>query len=102
MAGSAARLILDEDGRIETAGIGLTAVDITNVAATDAEDHLVGERPSGDLFREAGELAAEQSNPESDEHGDASYKERMVNVLTQRALGDAAERAGMTKRRVTQ
>ena len=102
MAGSAARLILDEDGRIETAGIGLTAVDITNVAATDAEDHLVGERPSGELFREAGELAAEQSNPESDEHGDASYKERMVNVLTQRALGDAAERAGMAKRRVSQ
>ena len=101
MAGVAARLILDEDGRIETAGIGMTAVDITNARAADAEDHLEGERPSADLFEAAGELAAEQSNPESDEHGDASYKERMVEVLTQRALGDAAERAGVTKRRVT-
>lgn len=102
MAGSAVRLVLDDEGHIETAGIGLTAVDITNVRATDAEDHLLGERPSSDLFKEAGELAAEQSNPESDEHGDASYKERMVNVLTQRALADAAERTGLVNRRVPQ
>ncbi|QCC48035.1 FAD binding domain-containing protein [Halobellus limi] len=101
MAGVAARLILDEDGRIETAGIGMTAVDITNARAADAEERLEGERPGADLFKSAGELAAEQSNPESDEHGDASYKERMVEVLTQRALGDAAERAGVTKRRAT-
>ncbi|WP_135821683.1 FAD binding domain-containing protein [Halostella litorea] len=102
MAGVAARLVFDDDGRIETAGIGMTAVDITNARATDAEERLEGERPSADLFEAAGELAAEQSNPESDEHGGAAYKERMVNVLTQRALGDAAERAGTVKRRVTQ
>ncbi|WP_436925248.1 FAD binding domain-containing protein [Halosimplex amylolyticum] len=101
MAGVAARLILDDDGVVEEAGIGLTAVDITNARASDAEDHVEGERPSADLFERAGELAAEQSNPESDEHGDAAYKERMVDVLTQRALGDAAERAGVVKRRVT-
>ncbi|AXG09872.1 FAD binding domain-containing protein [Haloplanus rubicundus] len=102
MAGVAARLVLDDDGRIEDAGIGMTAVDITNARAADAEAHLEGERPSADLFETAGELAAEASNPESDEHGDAAYKERMVDVLTQRALGDAAERAGAVKRRVTQ
>ncbi len=102
MAGVAARLVLDDDGTIETAGIGMTAVDITNARATDAEQHLVGERPDTELFATAGELAAEQSHPESDEHGSAAYKERMVDVLTQRALGDAAERAGLVKRRVTQ
>jgi carbon-monoxide dehydrogenase medium subunit len=102
MAGVAARVVLDDDRRIEEAGIGMTAVDITNARAPEAEDHLVGERPSADLFEEAGELAAEASNPESDEHGDAAYKERMVDVLTQRALGDAVERAGVVKRRVTQ
>jgi carbon-monoxide dehydrogenase medium subunit len=101
MAGSAVRIVLDADGQIEAAGIGLTAVDITNIRATDAEDHLVGERPSRELFKRAGELAAEQSHPESDEHGDASYKERMVNVLTQRALADAAERAGLVITRAT-
>jgi carbon-monoxide dehydrogenase medium subunit len=101
MAGVGARLLLDEEGRIEDAGIGMTAVDITNARAADAEAHLAGERPSADLFERAGELAAEESRPESDEHGDAAYKERMVDVLTQRALGDAAERAGVTKRRVS-
>ncbi|MES3516890.1 MAG: xanthine dehydrogenase family protein subunit M [Natronomonas sp.] len=102
MAGVATRLILDDDGTIETARVALTAVDITNVRATDAEEHLEGERPSTELFEEAGDLAAEQSHPESDEHGDAEYKERMIDVLTQRALGDAAERAGLVKRRVHQ
>jgi carbon-monoxide dehydrogenase medium subunit len=101
MAGVAARVVLDGGGRIESAGIGLTAVDITNARATAAEERLEGERPSADLFEEAGGLAAEASNPESDEHGDAAYKERMVDVLTQRALGDAAERAGAVRRRVT-
>ncbi|MWV40719.1 xanthine dehydrogenase family protein subunit M [Natrialba sp. INN-245] len=102
MAGVATRLVFDDDGRIENAGIGMTAVDITNARANDAEAHLEGERPSPELLEEAGELAAEESNPESDEHGDASYKERMVDVLTQRALADAAERAGVVERRVPQ
>ena len=102
MAGVATRVILDDDGVIEDAGIGLTAVDITNARAADAEAHIEGERPNADLFERAGELAAEESNPESDEHGAASYKEQMVDVLTQRALGDAVERAGVTKRRVSQ
>jgi len=104
MAGVGARLVFDDDGVIESAGIGMTAVDITNARATDAEEHLEGERPSPDLFAKAGELAAEQSNPESDEHGGADYKERMVDVLAQRALSDAAERAGTVtvERRVTQ
>ena len=101
MAGVAARVRLDGDGRIEDAGIGMTAVDITNARASEAEAHLEGERPSAEVFEAAGDLAAEESNPESDEHGAAAYKERMVSVLAQRALGDAADRAGVTKRRAT-
>jgi carbon-monoxide dehydrogenase medium subunit len=92
MVGAAARVVLD-GGLIEDATIALTAVDITNVAVPEAGDHLEGERPSGDLFKEAGEIAAEGSNPESDEHGSAEYKRNMVRVLTQRALADATERA---------
>jgi len=49
---------------------------------------------AADLLRRAGEAASEDAEPESDEHGDASYKENMVRVLTQRALADALERAG--------
>jgi carbon-monoxide dehydrogenase medium subunit len=92
MVGVAARVVLD-GGVITDAGIALTAVDITNVSVPDAEEILEGETPSGDLFKRAGEAAAETANPESDEHGSADYKENMTRVLTQRALADAVERA---------
>ncbi|PSQ18101.1 xanthine dehydrogenase family protein subunit M [Halobacteriales archaeon QS_8_69_26] len=95
MAGVATRVILDGDGTIETAGIGLTSVDLTNSRAAEAEAVLEGEAPSADVFREAAEAAREECNPETDEHGDAEYKRRMVGVLTQRALADAVERAGI-------
>ncbi len=96
-AGVAARLRI-ADNRIDTAGLGLTGVDETSVRATTAEAHLEGERPTPDLFERAGELAAAESNPTSDVRGSASYKRRMIGVLTQRALGDALERTGVVTR----
>jgi carbon-monoxide dehydrogenase medium subunit len=93
--GVAARLVLDDDAVVDTARIGLTSVDLTNVRSTEAEAVLEGEQPSADLFKKAGETAGEESDPESDEHGDAEYKRNMVRVLTQRALTDAAERTGL-------
>ncbi|WP_372909555.1 xanthine dehydrogenase family protein subunit M [Salinigranum sp.] len=92
MVGVAARVVL-EDGVITDAGVALTAVDITNIAVPDAAEILVDETPSGDLFKRAGEAAAETAHPESDEHGSADYKENMTRVLTQRALASAVERA---------
>ena len=94
MVGIAARVVLDDDGAIETAGIGMTSVDITNARSTDAEAVLEGEVPTAERFREAGEAAAAEANPETDEHGSFAYKENMVRVLTQRALADAVGRAG--------
>lgn len=95
--GVATRVVLGENGAIETARVALTSVDITNVRAREAEAILEGERPSSDLFGEAGEAASEESNPETDEHGSASYKENMVRVLTQRALADGVERTGLAR-----
>ncbi|MFB6304120.1 MAG: xanthine dehydrogenase family protein subunit M [Haloferacaceae archaeon] len=93
MAGVAARVRLDANGVIEDAGVAMTSVDITNARSPGAEAVLEGERPSADLFKEAGAAAREDSNPESDEHGSAEYKRNMVDTLTQRALADAVERA---------
>ncbi|MCO8243418.1 MULTISPECIES: xanthine dehydrogenase family protein subunit M [unclassified Haladaptatus] len=93
MVGVGARVRVD-DGVITDATVALTAVDITNVSVPDAAKALEDESPSADLFKRAGELAAEASNPEADEHGSVEYKENMVRVLTQRALADATERAG--------
>jgi carbon-monoxide dehydrogenase medium subunit len=94
MVGVAARVILDGDGAIESAGLGLTSVDITNTRSPDAEAVLEGEHPSAELLKAAGEAAADESNPETDEHGGVAYKENMVRVLTQRAVADAIGRAG--------
>ncbi len=93
MVGVAARVELADDGAVDDAGVALTAVDITNVRVPEAEDALAGEQPSDDLLAAAGEAAADNCNPESDEHGSEQYKRNMVRVLTQRALADAIERA---------
>ena len=94
MVGVAARVVLGDDDSVQQAGIGLTSVGITNLRAGAAEDVLEGEVPDADLLRRAGEAASEEADPQSDEHGDAAYKENMVRVLTQRALVTALSRAG--------
>ena len=94
MVGVAARVVLGDDDAIERAGIGLTSVGITNLRSEAAADVLEGEVPDAELLRRAGEAASGDAEPQSDEHGDAEYKENMVRVLTQRALVTALDRAG--------
>jgi carbon-monoxide dehydrogenase medium subunit len=91
--GVAAAVILAADGRIERSGVGVTGVADTPFAATDAEAALDGQRPSEDLFRQAGEAAAAQSRPATDSHGPADYKRAMVAEITVRALRAAIDRA---------
>jgi carbon-monoxide dehydrogenase medium subunit len=91
--GVAAVVKLGGDGKIERAGIGLTAVAETPFAATDAEAVLVGKDPSDDVYRAAGDAAAAQSRPSDDSHGPADYKRAMVAEMTVRALRVAVDRA---------
>jgi aerobic carbon-monoxide dehydrogenase medium subunit len=74
------------DGRIGDAGIGLTAVGPSNLAATSAEAALAGAEPSDDTFREAAELAAEAASPSADTRGSAEYKRNVIRVFTERGL----------------
>jgi carbon-monoxide dehydrogenase medium subunit len=89
----ASALYLGADGRIERAGVGLTAVAESPFAATDAEAILVGNAPSEELFRRAGAAAAAQSRPTGDVRGPVEYKRAMVAELTLRSLRTAVERA---------
>jgi carbon-monoxide dehydrogenase medium subunit len=91
--GVAAGLILDETGRIEIAGIGVTGVSDAPFAATTAEDVLVGQSPSEDLFRRAGEAAAAESRPAADTRGPIDYKRAMVAEMSVRSLRVASQRA---------
>ncbi len=91
--GAAAMLTLGGDGRIEQAGIGLTAVADAPFAADQAETGLIGRAPSDETFAAAGAAAAAQATPASDSHGPAEYKRAMVREITIRALRQAAARA---------
>lgn len=90
--GAAVQLEIGVDGRIAAAGVALTAVAETPFAATGAEEALVGQAPSEDVFRAAGDAAAKQSRPATDSHGPAEYKKAMASEITVRALRRAVER----------
>jgi carbon-monoxide dehydrogenase medium subunit len=92
IAGVAAMIVM-QDGVCQRAGIGLTNVGPTPIKARNAEAFLAGQRLDEEAIREAGRLAAQESQPSSDLRGPEEYKRDMVRVLTARALRLAGERA---------
>jgi aerobic carbon-monoxide dehydrogenase medium subunit len=82
-----------EDGAISQVGIALSAVGLTTIHLTRAEDALRGKAPSEELFAQARGIAAEDCAPMADGRGPVDYKRHLAGVLTQRALRRATERA---------
>ncbi len=82
-----------ENGTIADAGIALSAVGLTTIHLTRAEELLRGKAPSAELFAQAGAIASEDCSPTADGRGPVDYKRHLAGVLTQRALGRAAARA---------
>ena len=91
--GVAAFVRLTQEGRIGSAGIGVTGVAETPFAATDAESLLTGRLPSDEVFREAGDAAGRQARPVADIRGSVDYKRAMASELTVRSLRSAVGRA---------
>jgi carbon-monoxide dehydrogenase medium subunit len=79
--------------RIETAGIGLTAVGPTNIKATEAERSLHGKEATDEVIANAARLAADAAEPKDDVRGSAAYKKDVVRVFVQRGLRTAVTRA---------
>jgi carbon-monoxide dehydrogenase medium subunit len=92
IAAASAALWLDGN-TIADAGIALSAVGMTTVDLTRAEDLLRGEVPSDALFEQAGAIASEDCSPIPDGRGPVDYKRHLAGVLTKRALRTAAARA---------
>ena len=82
-----------QDGMIGDAGIALSAVGLTTIHVTRAEELLRGKAPSDELFAQAGQIASEDCSPGADGRGPVDYKRHLAGVLTQRALRRAAARA---------
>jgi carbon-monoxide dehydrogenase medium subunit len=82
-----------EGGKLRQVGIALSAVGLTTIHLTRAEDLLRGQAPSQELFAQAREIAAEDCSPSADGRGPVDYKRHLAGVLTERALRRATERA---------
>jgi carbon-monoxide dehydrogenase medium subunit len=82
-----------EDGAIADVGIALSAVGLTTIHLTRAEELLRGKGPTSELFAEAGAIASEDCSPIADGRGPVDYKRHLAGVLTTRALSRAKARA---------
>ena len=82
-----------EGSRIADAGIGLSAVGLTTIHLSRAEDLLRGETPSEELWAKASEIASADCSPSADGRGPIDYKRHLAGVLTVRALRRATARA---------
>ncbi|MGN6735524.1 MAG: FAD binding domain-containing protein [Candidatus Binatia bacterium] len=91
LAGAASLVALDANGVIQHARLTLTGA--TPIRAHQAEEFLIGERPSETLFRDAAQRAAENLEQDSDIHASAEYRREACSVLARRAFMQAAARA---------
>jgi carbon-monoxide dehydrogenase medium subunit len=91
IVGVAVRIVPAADGTIADARIGLNGAASHTLRATEAEQVLVGERPSPELLARAGQAAARQSEPLADVDGTVEYKRRVTGVWVERALSRALE-----------
>jgi carbon-monoxide dehydrogenase medium subunit len=82
-----------DGGTIADAGVALSAVGITTIHLTRAEELLRGSAPSEELFAQAGAIASEDCSPSADGRGPVDYKRHLAGVLTHRALRRATARA---------
>lgn len=74
------------DGSVTRAGIALTAVGGSTIAATQAAAALMGGPLTPESIERAAEAAAEAAQPRSDHRGSAEYKRHMVRTFVVRLL----------------
>jgi carbon-monoxide dehydrogenase medium subunit len=83
-------------GTVTRAGIALTGVGGSTIAATGAAGALTGSALSAEAIEQAAQLAAQAAQPRTDHRGSAEYKRHMVHTFVVRLLsrnGATAERA---------
>src|SRR5580700_3108118 len=92
IVGLAASLTISE-GAISDARLAFAGMSDVPVRAVHAEDLLVGERPSTELFDEAARRATEDLDPPADLHGSSDYRKTVAAAIVRRGLRAAAANA---------
>jgi aerobic carbon-monoxide dehydrogenase medium subunit len=78
---------------IADAGLALSAVGLTTIHATRAEELMRGKAPSEELWDEVATIASEDCSPTADGRGPVDYKRHLAGELSKRALRRAVARA---------
>lgn len=86
-------LQMDSDRHCRAARISLGGVAPTPVRSEEAEGILSGAEITEALIEEAGRLAVEATDAESDYHASADYRRAVTRVLVKRSLTEAWKRA---------
>ena len=82
-----------DGGTYAEVGIALSAVGLTTIHLSRAEELLRGQAPSYELLTEAANIASEDCSPMADGRGPVDYKRHLAGVLTGRAVRRATARA---------
>jgi aerobic carbon-monoxide dehydrogenase medium subunit len=92
IVGLAASLVLS-GGVISDARLAFAGLSDVPVRAAAAEDLLVGERPSAELFDEAARRATDDVDPPDDLYGSSGYRKTIAAVVVRRGLRAAVDSA---------
>jgi 2-furoyl-CoA dehydrogenase FAD binding subunit len=93
LVAAACLLDTDEDGTITAGRLAIGGVDAVPMIAQEAMDVLLGEKLTDALLEEAGQIAAENTDPEGDLHASREYRLHLAKVFTKRAIRKAYERS---------
>ncbi|MCY4581891.1 MAG: FAD binding domain-containing protein, partial [Chloroflexi bacterium] len=94
IVGVAAAVTVDRRGVCTRARIAVTGAGPRAVRAAASERHLTGREISADAIAAAAARASRGMEFIEDIHGSEEYREHLTGVITQRALTEAARRAG--------
>ncbi|MGH2403008.1 MAG: FAD binding domain-containing protein [bacterium] len=93
LAGAAAAIGLDGDGRATHLRVGITGVGPAAYRAKGVEEAVIGQDPTDELLAEAAAAASDGADASADIHAGAAYRLHLARVLTRRALILARDRA---------
>jgi carbon-monoxide dehydrogenase medium subunit len=97
IVGVATVLGLEADGRVSNARLVFCGAGSTPMRTVAAENALIGETPSPELWAAAAQQAGAELEPPADLHGSAAYRRQLARVLATRSLHEAHERAKVTQ-----
>ncbi|NPV78275.1 MAG: xanthine dehydrogenase family protein subunit M [Anaerolineae bacterium] len=93
-AAVASVVTLDDQNRCKEARVVLISVGDTPILSARAKEILVGQKPTAEAFKEVAQaIAANEIDPATDIHATADYRRHLVEVLVERSLTIAFDRA---------